>query len=590
RAGLVLGALRTTVEADRRGVALAAALQLLGAAAGVGVVLASRLALGAVLTPGTSAAALVPGLALLALATAVSGAAGALQGQQQRLLGERVAQRVWRRLLEACAAVDLVRYESTAFVMRLERVTSNALTRPTAVVTGVLGSLGGVLGVTAMAVALVAIEPVLVPLLLLAGLPAVLLARRASRTEFEHATRATPGLRRRTYLRMLVSHRAFVTETRAADAAPEVLRRLAAEDAAHEERLRRQVRVRQRLNLLGAGASAVGLALALAVIVLLVDADRIGLADAGAAAVAARLLAGQLGGVVRAASGLVESAPFLRDLEDFVAQCPPTAPPGRPRRLRTALSATDVRFTYEGAGRPAVDGVSIEVPAGSVVALVGENGSGKTTLAKVVSGLFEPTSGSVTWDGAPLPAADLRASVSVVLQDFVRYQMTALDNVTLSDSSAPPDRVRAVDVARRVGLGDAIGRLPAGLDTPLGRELAEGADLSGGQWQRVALARALYRDRDVVVLDEPSAALDPRAEHDLFADVRRVLDGRAALLITHRWSSVRLADHIYVLDEGRVLEHGTHAELVAHGGRYAELYALQSAAYGLGLGHPTTGG
>lgn len=571
--------MRTTVEADRRGVAAAAALQLLGAGAGVAVVLASRLALGAVLDPDASAAALVPGLALLAAATAVSGAAGALQGQQQRLLGERVAQRVWRRLLAACSRVDLVRYESTAFVTRLERVTSNALTRPTAVVTGVLGSLGGVLGVTAMAVALVAIEPLLVPLLLLAGLPAVLLARVASRAEFDYASRATPGLRRRTYLRMLVSHRAFVTETRSYDASGEILRRLAAEDAAHEGRLRAQVRVRQRLNLLSAAASAVGLALALAVIVWLVDADRIGLADAGAAAVAARLLAGQLAGVVRSATGLVESAPFLRDLEDFVDECPAAGPAGVARPLRRGLTAHDVRFTYEGAGRPALDGVTIDVPAGAVVALVGENGSGKTTLAKVVSGLFAPSAGSVTWDGEVLAPADLRASVSVVFQDFVRYQMTALDNVTLSDTAVPPDRARAEDVARRVGLADALERLPHGIDTPLGRELAEGSDLSGGQWQRVALARALYRDRDVVVLDEPSAALDPRAEHELFADVRRVLDGRGALLITHRWSSVRLADHIYVLEEGRVLESGTHTELVERGGRYAELYALQSAAY-----------
>ncbi|MBX9244522.1 ABC transporter ATP-binding protein [Actinotalea ferrariae] len=580
---MLLEALRTTARADPRGVTLAATLQLLGAAAGVAVVLASRLALGAVLDQDASAAALVPGLALLAVATAVSGAAGALQGQQQRVLGERVAQRVWRRLLEACASVELVRYESTAFVTRLERVTSNALTRPTAVATGALGSLGGVLGVVAMSVALLAIEPVLVPLLLLAGLPAVLVARRASRAEFAFATEATPGLRRRTYLRMLVSHRAFVTETRSFDAAPEILGRLAGEDAAHLARLRRQVGVRQRLNLLAAGASALGLAAALAVIVWLVDVGRIGLADAGAAAVAARLLAGQLSGVVRSLTGLVESAPFLRDLEDFLATCPPASPPGTPRELRTGLAVRDVTFTYENAGRPALDGVSIEVPAGAVVALVGENGSGKTTLAKIVSGLFAPSSGAVSWDGDALGMAELRASVSVVFQDFVRYQMTALDNIALSDTSAPPDRARAGDVAGRVGLDEALRRLPTGLDTPLGRELAEGSDLSGGQWQRIALARALYRDRDLVVLDEPSAALDPRAEHELFADVRRMLEGRAALLISHRWSSVRLADHIYVLDGGRVIEHGTHEDLVERGGRYAELYALQSAAY---LGRP----
>jgi ATP-binding cassette, subfamily B, bacterial len=220
-----------------------------------------------------------------------------------------------------------------------------------------------------------------------------------------------------------------------------------------------------------------------------------------------------------------------------------------------------------------VSDVDLDIRPGEVVALVGENGSGKTTLAKIVAGLYEPATGSRDWDGAPLPAPDVRASVTVIFQDFVRYQMTVRDNITISGAGDPDA------AALSAGLTSTLRRLPAGMDTMLGRDLDEGVDISGGQWQRVALARALHRDTPLIVLDEPAAALDPRAEHELFTNVRATLGGRAALLISHRFSSTRLADRIYVMSEGRVVECGTHDELMASAGQYAELYRLQSAAY-----------
>jgi ATP-binding cassette subfamily B protein len=275
----------------------------------------------------------------------------------------------------------------------------------------------------------------------------------------------------------------------------------------------------------------------------------------------------------------VEAGPFLEDVADFFSQYPPSATSGTPRELGAELRVEGVTFSYPGQSRPALTGITLTVPRGAVVALVGENGSGKTTLAKVVGGLFDPDSGRVTWDGAVIPAQDRRASCSVLLQEHLRYLMSVSENVAISDTRRPFDLDRVLHELDRVGLSGAVSALRCGADTVLGMELGEGSDFSGGQWQRLALARALYRDAALLILDEPSAALDPRAEYELFRDVRRLLDGRSAILISHRYSSVRLADLIVVMDGGVVVEQGNHRTLMAAGGRYAELYRLQAESY-----------
>ncbi|HEX2132757.1 MAG TPA: ATP-binding cassette domain-containing protein [Actinophytocola sp.] len=571
---LVAAAAREVRRADRVGVAVASVYQLVGAVAALGVVAAGKLTFDALLNPDTAAVGLTPALLLLALATALTGAIGPLQTQQHRLLGERVSQRVWDRLLDTTARADLVTYESTGFATALERIQQHALTRPFTVTTSLLGLTGSLLGVVAMSVVLVTVEPLLVPLLLAAGVPAVLLSRWASRTEFTFARRLTALFRRREYLRQLLTRRPYAAEVRAFDSAPAL--RVRHEDLNVEvnDALRAQVRRRQVIAVCSTLGVAVALTVALLAIVALVRSGRIGLADAGAAAIAVRLLSGQLSRMFTSVGGLLESAPFLADLERFVASGPEPAPTGRRRKLTDRVALRSVSFAYPGQERRAVDGVDIEVRAGEVVALVGENGSGKTTLAKIVAGLYEPDDGVRMWDGDVVPAPDVRASVTVIFQDFVRYQMSVRDNITISDSGGDP--AAAEDAARHAGV---LRHLPDGMDTMLGRDLDEGVDISGGQWQRVALARALYRDTPLVVLDEPAAALDPRAEHELFTDVRATLGGRAALLISHRFSSTRLADRIYVMAQGRVVECGTHEELMASAGQYAELYRLQSAAY-----------
>jgi ATP-binding cassette subfamily B protein len=572
---LIAAAAREVRRADPGGTVLATVYQLVGAAAALGVVAAGKLTFDALLTPERATVGLTPALLALALATAVSGSVGPLQTQQHRILGERVSQRVWDRLLDTTARADLVTYESTGFATTLERVRQHALERPFAVTAALLGLTGSLLGVVAMSVVLVSVEPLLVPLLLAAGIPAVLLARWASRTEFAFAHRLTALFRRRHYLRELLTQRPYAAEVRAFDAAGPLRVRHVVLNTEVNVALRRQVRRRQ---LIAAGTTlgvATALTGALLAIVQLVHSGRIGLAEAGAAAIAVRLLSGQLGVLFGALGGLLESAPFLADLERFVASGPPEGPGGRKRPLADGVALRGATFAYPGQERPAVDGVDLEIRAGEVVAVVGENGSGKTTLAKIVAGLYEPDAGVRHWDGADVPAADVRASVTVIFQDFVRYQMSVRDNIVISGGGGGSPEA----AARSAGLLPTVRALPDGMDTVLGRDLDEGVDLSGGQWQRVALARALYRDTPLIVLDEPAAALDPRAEHELFTNVRATLGGRAALLISHRFSSTRMADRIYVMDAGRVVECGTHDELMAAAGQYAELYRLQSAAY-----------
>ena len=574
---LFAAAAREVRRADRAGTAVASVYQLVGAASALGVVAAGKLTFDALLTPDTAAVGLTPALLLLAFATALSGSVGPLQTQQHRILGERVSQRVWDRLLDTTARADLVTYESTGFATALERIQQNALTRPFTVTTSLLGLTGSLLGVGAMSVVLVSVEPLLLPLLLAAGGPAVVLSRWASRTEFAFAHRLTALFRRREYLRQLLTRRPYAAEVRAFDSTGQLRDRHEELNTEVNTALRAQVRRRQviaALTTLGVAAALTG---ALLTIMALVRSGRIGLAEAGAAAIAVRLLSGQLSTMFSAIGGLLESAPFLADLERFVGSGPTAQPTGDTRLLHDRVALSGVSFRYPGQQRQAVDGVDIEIRAGEVVALVGENGSGKTTLAKLVAGLYEPDSGTRHWDGADAPPQDVRASVTVIFQDFVRYQLSLRDNITISDGAGDP--ATAEDAARRAGLLRTLRDLPDGMETVLGRDLDEGVDISGGQWQRVALARALYRDTPLIVLDEPAAALDPRAEHELFTDVRATLGGRAALLISHRFSSTRLADRIYVMAEGQVVECGTHDQLMASAGQYAELYRLQSAAY-----------
>jgi ATP-binding cassette subfamily B protein len=269
------------------------------------------------------------------------------------------------------------------------------------------------------------------------------------------------------------------------------------------------------------------------------------------------------------------------------AACPapiargPSAGHEAPQRLRTGIVLRDVDFRYPEGVAPVLASCALELPAGRVTALVGTNGAGKSTLVKLLTRMYDPDRGAILLDGAPLPRYDLnsvRRRIAVVYQDFARFALTLRENIAVGASAAAP----AVDVeqaGRWTGVDKVAAALPRGYDAELTRRFAGGVELSGGEWQKVALARSSIRDAALVILDEPTAALDPEAEHRLFQTFRQVVAGRTALIISHRLSTVRMADRILVLEGGRIVEQGTHAQLMGENGRYASLYEMQAGRY-----------
>ncbi len=253
-----------------------------------------------------------------------------------------------------------------------------------------------------------------------------------------------------------------------------------------------------------------------------------------------------------------------------------------PKPIRTGFVFDNVGFRYEGSENWALRHLSFELHAGEVLALVGENGAGKTTLVKLLARLYDPDEGRITLDGRDLRDYDLdelRANIGVIFQDFVRYHMTAAENIGVGQISDMNNRARIEDAARRGMADEVIAGLPKGYEQVIGRRFKEGMDLSGGQWQKIAIARAYMRDAQVMILDEPTAALDARAEFEVFERFKELSDEKTAVLISHRFSSVRMADRILVLANGKVEASGTHEQLMSQGGRYAELFELQAQGY-----------
>lgn len=296
------------------------------------------------------------------------------------------------------------------------------------------------------------------------------------------------------------------------------------------------------------------------------------------------IVQGAISGVTLGVAGIVQNTLFLTNLFRLLDLPTGKIRDGELEMVSTAPSIEfrGVTFTYPGTERPAIEDVSFQVAAGETLAIVGENGSGKTTLVKLLSRLYEPTSGTILIDGISIAEYDLdslRSRMGVIFQDFIKYELSVRDNVGIGDVGRMDDDVAIVQAISDAGMAGARDNISQDLDVRLGRHFSGGKQLSGGQWQKVATARAFFRNASIVVLDEPSASLDPRAEEELFARLTEVVKNATAIFIAHRFSTVRRADRIVVLDSGKVVESGSHDQLITKEGLYSELFELQAENY-----------
>jgi ATP-binding cassette subfamily B protein len=585
---LLLDSLRLVWSAGRNVFLLTSSLQLVSAVAIGAQLFIAKALLDAVLAAGGTddLAGVVPELSALVAITVALDVARAIQNEQTRVLSELVGRKALDRVLDVATRIDLLAFESPDFYDRLSRARAQGQFRALQIVSGFLGLVGGVVASAGIVVALAALQPLLLPFVLVGYLPLWIVASRNTQDLYGFMHGMTPNERQRSYLQSILTRRDPAKEVRAFGTAEFLRSRY---DRLYDERLRELrslARRRTARSLVGSLASSAVTAATIATLAFLYVGGRMDLATLGAAVLGLYQLSAQLRGVHFSAASLYESVIFMQDYASFLA-----LPTDRPRAAPAPLSferlmVDGVSFSYPDTDRPALDGVSLEIAAGEIVALVGENGSGKTTLAKVVAGLYRPDRGRVLWDDIDIAAVDsdqLRESIAVIFQDFERYLLPARENVGMGRHARIDDLEQVIAAAARADADDFLSRLPEGYETMLGREFSGGYDLSIGQWQRVALARAFFRDAPFVILDEPTAALDARAESRLFERLHELLRGRSVLLISHRFSSVRSADRIYVLEGGKVVEQGTHQELMDEGGRYSELFTLQARAY-LGSG------
>lgn len=590
----VLRALRITWQAARTELLLVGALDVLTGAGSAAQVLVVKQLLAVMLgdrgrlTLGKA----LPWIVAIALVTIGIRVATTVASEVSRLMSGKVEARSVCQLADSAASAALLDYERPEYHNLLLRAQMAATTRPVQMVTGLTGSLSALTAIVGVGAALIAIAPPLLALIAIGGVPVWYTTRMASRALYRFSVAQTERDRRRNYLFLLLTHRDNAAEVRAFSLFEYLRQRIRALYDLRLTEMAALVRRRVLISALGGVASAVVTLGTLVLLVWLIVHGHLSLASAGAAAGAVVLLGGQMHGFGSGSASLYENALYMQDFSTFVKRWPPQGQdaPAVPLAPFSRLDVQGVSFTYPSRATPVLQDIQMEVRKGEVIALVGENGSGKTTLAKILAGLYRPSSGTILWDGLPLEEADterLRLATAVIFQEYARYRMTAGENIALGDVQRLSDVDAIVQAARHAQADGFIETLPKGYDNMLGSEYFGGANISLGQWQRVALARAYFRDAPFVILDEPSASLDPKAEAALFKSVRNLFEGRSVLLISHRFASVRDADRIYVLENGRVIESGSHESLMTLDGKYADMFRLQAAPYGSAAGAST---
>jgi ATP-binding cassette, subfamily B, bacterial len=546
-------------------------------------------AVGAGVAAADKAAALHQVMIWIVLAAGVAILTAAL-----RSLGEMAGEAQSQVVTDAVAdilhtqsiAVDLEYYEDSSYYNTLHRAQQEAPYRPTSIVNGLMQVAQSSVSLVGIAGLLFSFNPWIGLVLFAAALPAALVRLVFSRRRYRFEQEQTESERLAWYYHWALTDSSHAKEIRLFNLGPLFKERFRA--------TRQQLR-EGRLKLSRSRAFSDVLAQTLASSAIFGSLAFVSFqAVEGTITVGALVMyylgfqsgLGFLQTILRSLAGLYEDNLFLSNFYQFLDLTPKIVQPLHPHPLpspaRQRLAFHNVSFRYHSSAHDVLSGVDLVIEPGQVIALVGENGSGKTTLIKLLCHLYDPSSGQITLDGVDLRQFDpvsWRREISVIFQDYVHYHLSAWENIWLGKVEAEPSRERIAEAARLSGADAIISSLPDGYDTKLGQWFKNGHELSIGEWQKVALARAFLRDARLVVLDEPTSSLDALAEAEVFRQFRQLIQGRSAILISHRFSTVQMADRIYVMQQGRIVEQGTHQELMRQNGHYGRLYSAQAAHY-----------
>jgi ATP-binding cassette subfamily B protein len=517
----------------------------------------------------------------------VAAIAGAQRGLNlcQSLLRAQLGHRVNVMILEKALTLELSHFENSEFYDKLTRARREASSRPLSLVTRTFGLLQNGVSLLSFGSLLLQFSPWAVVLLILAGLPAFLAEAKFSGDKFRLFLWRSPETRMQMYLETVLAREDHAKEVKLFGLGPLFLQRYR---NIFEKLYREDRNLTIRRDTWGFFLGLIATATlygAYAWIALSAIATRITLGEMTMYLMLFRQGQSAVSAILSAVGGMYEDNLYLSTLYDYL-ETPVNNNKGvavRGPKPEDGIRFEKVSFTYPGAEQPTLVGIDLHIRPGESLALVGENGSGKTTLIKLLTRLYEPTSGRILLDGQDLREWDeaaLRDRIGVIFQDFTRYQLLVGENIGAGDVQHFEDEERWREASEKGMAAPIIATLPDGYRTPLGKWFNDGRELSGGQWQKIALSRAFMRSRaDILVLDEPTSAMDASAEATVFQHFRTLTRGRIAILISHRFSTVRMADQIVVIENGRIIEHGSHEELMKLNGHYAHLFSLQAKGY-----------
>jgi len=504
----------------------------------------------------------------------------------QQLLQNSVSMRIQLMVMEKAASLDLAFYEEPASYDLLRRAQTDSINRPVLMISTAFGLVQTALTFVTMIALLVVVSPLLALLALLSPVPAFIADTRYGWRGYNIARWGSRLLRRMNYLVTLLTTDSYAKEVKLFGLGRYFIDRYRLIGEAYYGSQRRQVVRRYLTGFLWGNLSTIATSVTYLYVALQAIVGKLTLGDLTLYTTAAQSVQSSIQGILGGFSGMYEHNLYLSNLFELMettSKLPtPANPVPVPNPVRGEIRFDHVSFAYPGASDNALTDLSFTVTAGETIAIVGRNGAGKTTLFKLICRLYDPTEGRILIDGVDIrdyDPAQLRAQIGGMFQDYVTYQATAAENIGLGSLGAIADREAILKASRQAGSDGLIAGLPQGYDTALGKWFDAGVNLSGGEWQKVALARAFMRDARILLLDEPTSALDAQAEYDLFERLHSLTRGRTAVYISHRFSTVRRADRIVFLEHGRMVEEGTHEQLMRLNGRYARLFRLQAAAY-----------